>query len=69
VSNFCEGGTKFLLDFAKLLLDFLELFSMHVIPSSDLSPEFDEFFHQIADIEVVALGRGVVRRCYVRLGF
>ena len=44
---------------------------MQIIPPSDLSSEFDEFFAQIAGVEAIALDWGVVRTssCHIPLGF
>jgi hypothetical protein len=68
VSNFCEGGTKFFLDFLKFFLSFLDLFSMQIISLSDLSPEFDKLLHKFGGVQVLALCR-VVRSYRVTLGY
>jgi len=42
---------------------------MQFLLLSDLLSEFDQFLHQIADIEIVVFGCRIVRDCYIRLRF
>lgn len=62
MSDFGKGDAKF-------FFNFLELFLVQFIASSDLSPEFDELLHECGGVEVLALRRGVVRSDRVRLGY
>jgi hypothetical protein len=60
VSNFGKGGAKF-------IFNLLKLFLVQFIASPDLSPEFNELFHECSGVEVLALRSGVVRSDRVTL--
>ena len=62
VSDLGEGCTKF-------FFHSLKLFLVQFISQSDLSPEFDELLHEFGGTQVIALGRRVVRKCRVTLGY
>jgi hypothetical protein len=50
VSNVGKGGAEF-------ILNLLKLFFVQFIASPDLSPEFNELFHECGGVEVLALRR------------
>lgn len=58
MSDLREGGTE-------LFSGSLKFFLVYFVTESDFSPEFGDLSHQTADVELFALGHGVVRSCLV----